>query len=385
MSDWSLIPQSINVSDWILNLIHILEADRDPSTTHLHHYDKKDILELLHIRHLPPIFYYSHQQEYSLYVERIKQQLPPTSAFVLCCRNPARFQRMFRMTIPEFYILFSELDPYICRVHPQSEQRSSTYRSRTIASVDQLLLWLLRSDGNDVNLVGLLFNDIHRKTVDIIADHVTQAILDCWSVEIEWPDPEQRQSLYGFLSTYDKVVGIMDGTHCQIEVPTYDEYDYFSGYKGYHTQNYLICVDALGLVIYLNGPYAGRGNDRSAFNQTPFVQHMCSLLSEGEIIMADGGFAGPGHILHQFVSNDFKGVTEDQRARMERFNEDFILNRSLVEHCIHRVKNRVKSLQKRFSRALERQDDLVKAACCVYNRQRRLRIEYQLKIVNKQT
>ena len=53
LSDWLLIPQFINVSDWILNLIRILEADKDPSTTHLHHYDKKDILELLHIRHTP--------------------------------------------------------------------------------------------------------------------------------------------------------------------------------------------------------------------------------------------------------------------------------------------------------------------------------------------
>lgn len=383
MNMMSSINETSNTSGLIMHIIQYLDAEQEPSATHLHHYDKKEILELLHLRHLPTVSYSLHEQEYSSYVQHLTQQLPPTSAFSLLCRNPQRFERVTRITIPEFYILFSEIDPYISRPYSHSEDVITLSHSRSIPNIDQLLMWIIRSEGNDADLVGILFNDIHRTTVDRIADHVTQAVLDCWSVEIEWPDVEQRQSLYGLLSTYDKAVGIMDGSHCQIRVPTYDEYEYYSGYKEYHTQNYLICVDALGLVIYLNGPYAGRKNDRSAFNETPFVKEMCDLLSDGEIILADGGFAGPGHVLHQFTANDMKGTDNDQKTQMQLFTEDFILNRSLIEHCIHRVKNRVKALQKRFSRALRKQDELVRAACCVYNRHRRLRIEYQLKIAGK--
>jgi len=135
-------------------------------------------------------------------------------------------------------------------------------------------------------------------------------------------------------------------------------------------------VDALGWVIYLNVPYDGRDNDRSAFNETTFVNQTCELLSEGDdIILADGGFAGPGHVLHQFTANDLKGTNEEGKTQMQLFNENFILTRSLIEHCTHRVKNRVKALQKVFMHRI--MHELVAAACCLYNRQPRLRIEYQ--------
>jgi hypothetical protein len=141
---------------------------------------------------------------------------------------------------------------------------------------------------------------------------------------VSWPDAEERRCLHGFFSSCPTAVGVLDGTHCQIRIPTYQERDYYSGYKHYHTQNYIICADALGFVTYIKGPFEGRGNDRAAFNETPFVHRDCELLSEGELILVDGGFKGPGHTLHQFTASEFMAdMSEEEKKRFRAFNEDF--------------------------------------------------------------
>ena len=196
---------------------------------------------------------------------------------------------------------------------------------------------------------------------------------------MSWPDAEERRCLHGFFSSCPTAVGVLDGTHCQIRIPTYQEHDYYSGYKHYHTQNYIICADALGFVTYIKGPFEGRGNDRAALNETPFVHRDCELLSEGELILVDGGFKGPGHTLHQFTATEFMAdMSEEEKKRFRAFNEDFTHNRSPIEHCIHKVKNRAQSLAYRFPRARDRQAALFTAAAKIYNRSRRVRMEHAL-------
>jgi len=68
----------------------------------------------------------------------------------------------------------------------------------------------------------------------------------------------------------------------------------YSGYKKYHSQNYVIAVDAYGFILYISQPFAGRGNDRGAFNTTPFARSDCPLVSPGELIIVDGGLPGDG-------------------------------------------------------------------------------------------
>lgn len=151
-----------------------------------------------------------------------------------------------------------------------------------------------------------------------------------------------------------------------------------SGYKKFHTQNYMICVDGLGFVIYTAGPVEGMANDRAALNTTPFVEFPCPMLSEGEIILTDGGFAGDGEILHQFTPNELARLTADERQNAASWTEDFGYNRTLIEHCIHRIKTRTQALAHRWQRDVSRQSELfsLAASCRLYNRLRRLRLEY---------
>ena len=201
-------------------------------------------------------------------------------------------------------------------------------------------------------------------------------MLDAWADEVAWPDAEERRLLHGFFTCHDKAVGVLDGTHCQISVPYFKEDRSLSGYKKFHTQNYLICADALGFVIYTAGPFEGMANDRAALNTTPFVQHPCPLLSDGEVILTDGGFSGDGEILHQFTQTELRQLTAEERDRAAPWNDDFTYNRTSIEHCIHRIKSRTQALTSRWQRDIAKQVELFDASCRLYNRLRRLRLEY---------
>ena len=201
-------------------------------------------------------------------------------------------------------------------------------------------------------------------------------MLDAWVDEVSWPDAEERRLLYGFFTCYEKAVGVLDGTHCQISVPYFKEERSLSSYKKFHTQNYMICADALGFVIYTAGPFEGMANDRAALNTTPFVQLDCPLLSDGEVILTDGGFAGDGAIMHQFTQKELAKLSAEEREAAALWNEDFLHNRTAIEHCIHRIKSRTQALTFRWRRELSKQSELFEASCRIYNRVRRERLQH---------
>jgi DDE superfamily endonuclease len=358
---------------WALKSTNILRAPLLP------HYKMRYIFEQMGHLTLEYVPSTSEQRQMDIYINTLHETSPPPSAFLLLCRNHVRFERMTRFSVAEFIFMYRELEPYILRPYDHYQQPVLGHRKRRIHPIDQLLLWIWHSDGNDSEMLGILFDDISRSTADRIADHVTRAVNDAWEEEVTWPDAEERRSLYGFFSSCETAVGVLDGTHCQISVPSINEGKFHSAYKNFHTQNYLICADALGFVTWTAGPYGGHDPDRAVFNTTAFSQFDCPLLSEGEVILVDGGFEGDGNIVHQFTQRELRLMSSEEQNRVGPFNEDFLHNRSPIEHCIHRVKNRAQALTKRWPRSLCRQGSLFTAATKVYNRCRRMRMEYALR------
>lgn len=344
----------------------------------LPHYRQRYIFERLGILRFPHVPSTDIQRQIDAVIDRVLKERPPLQVFNKLLRHPHRFERLTRFSVAEFILLYVEVEAGIQAPYSFQSSPPSRKKSRRLHPVDQLLLWLWHGDGNDADILAILFGEIGRSTADRIVDHVTAVVNEVWAGEVTWPDAEERRSLYGFFTSCPTAVGVLDGTHCQIEVPVMAEASHFSAYKKFHTQNYLICADALGFVIWTAGPFAGHDPDRAIFNTTPFVQSSCPLLSQGEVILVDGGFKGEGHIVHQFTMDELRPMTEDERARVAAFNEDFSHNRSPVEHCIHRVKSRMQALAKRWPRALHRQAELFNAATKVYNRCRRLRMEHAL-------
>ena len=342
----------------------------------LPHYKRRVILENLNLLRFPHVSTSESQVEVGECIDLLTAERLPPNIFLNLVRDPVRFKRMTRVSVVEFIILYRELKPYIARPLPVKRKRGFRHRTRSLHSVDQFLLWMWHSDGSNADLLGFLFNGISKWTATRIADHVTQAVLDAWADEVAWPDADERQLLYGWFSSCEKAVGVLDGTHCQISVPYFKEQRSMSGYKKLHTQNYIICADALGFVIYTAGPFAGMDNDRAALNTTPFVQPDCPMLSEGEVILVDGGFAGEGRIMHQFTQRELAKMNESEQQRAAVWNEDFLYNRTAIEHCIHRTKQRTQALTSRWQRDTTKQSQLFDASCRIYNRIRRLRVEH---------
>ena len=309
-------------------------------------------------------------------------QLPPditadtTAAKVLM--NPKMFFSLTRLKPKEFLHLYSVLAPGIRSARNSDiidSSHSRDYVHQKLHVADQLLIWFLMSDGNNPTLLALCFGYISRHTIARYADHVTDVINTILADEVTWPDADERKQSYGLFGCCDTGIALLDGTHCRIRVPIDNESAYYSAYKKYHTQNYFIAVDAHGYILYISEPFPGRANDRGSFNTTPFGRSDCPYVSRNEYIIVDGGFPGDGPLLQPFRKPQIRSEENDDiRQRMIMANESLSLDRALVEHSIHTLKNRAQSLANRYSRTRERQALLMQAAARIVNRVLMLRM-----------
>lgn len=355
--------------------------------------DALGVLNLPHLPHFPPSVLLltaaapSATPAFPIHVPLIAD-LPADSEMSKRMHDrPDEFFRMVRLTLTEFLVIYYELEPYIR--HPRRTLSSSiniqhmptiNKSHRILHPADELLLFFYASDNNTPPLLASIFN-IDRTNIAYILDHVTQAIFLCYNKEISWPSKEEREASYGLFSAYHKAIGCIDGTHCRVDVPSNKELEdtMYSGYKHYHTQNFLLVCNALGFIIYVSGPYPGSWNDRSCFLSSVFCSDTCALLSEGELLLADGGFAGEGPLLYPYNKNDLaEAESVEDRKDMECWNEEIVINRSIVEHSNHLVKGRALALQQKWGNTRERQSELFYASARIINRTRRLRMEYSM-------
>jgi hypothetical protein len=203
----------------------------------------------------------------------------------LCRRSSADFYEHTRLTTSEFLILYQELRPFIIQPResdfcsPVAAAHLARHSHRLLHPIDELLLWLYHADGNKHTVLCLLF-DIDRTTVNVITDHITRVINHVWEREVKWPSAEERAEQYGLFSCFEKAVGCIDGTHCRIDVPDdeEEENDDYSGYKHYHTQNYLLCCNAYGFIIHVTGPFPGSWNDKQCFLVSDFAARFANRL-----------------------------------------------------------------------------------------------------------
>ena len=196
---------------------------------------------------------------------------------------------------------------------------------------------------------------------------------------IAWPSPEERQSLYGMMSVHQHAIAVLDGTHCRLQAPKDCNNLFFSGYKHMHTQNYLVCVDYLGMVRYVEGPWEGRPNDRACYNECKLNTQQAEFVSGDEKILADGGFVGgPGLLVPIHQDTYSQPLTERARQGMMNYNEEFTANRLIVEDVFGWLKERACVLNSAWARHREKQETVFYAACKLHNFTRMIRIDYAL-------
>ena len=224
------------------------------------------------------------------------------------------------------------------------------------------------------------FQRLDPSTIFRYLDHVTKCINEALADCVSWPAPAEREALYGMMSVHEHAKAVLDGTHCEIQAPRELDNLYYSGYKHKHTQNYLCCVDDMGMVLHVEGPQEGRPNERAFYNQSDLKLKQSDFLSGDEQILADGSFVGgPGLLVPVHADTyDQPGLSEQARRDMLDYNEEFTANRLIVEDVFGWLKARAAVLSDAWSRDLIKQGAVFKAACKIHNFARMIRIDYAL-------
>ena len=284
-----------------------------------------------------------------------------------------------RMSITEFLLLLALVEPAIglTRHSDTAPTHETPHAHSKLNSAEQLLLWLYWTKGTPLSALTDLFGQLHSTTLTRMIDHVTHCINNTLSGVIQWPTAEERKNCYGWVAVCDKAVSYLDGTHIPISRPDTNPAPYWSTYKSKYTQNYLVCVSPFALITYIDGPFPGRGNDRGAFNQCSLATNYTDFVSDGEVIIADGGFMGGPQLLVPFHSDTITHAeSEEEKANMLTFNDELSEGRVLVEDVFGWLKMTARVLEGRWRRSKRKQPEVFKAVCCVYNYVRMMRIEY---------
>jgi hypothetical protein len=284
--------------------------------------------------------------------------------------SDSKFFAAYDLSLAEFLLFHAELeeDLSLTRETDQSPSHPSSHIRTLLTTGEQLLLWLTWIKSTPTTAIQLIFGPMTPATEFHILDHVTRCINSKLGHLICWPTAEQRRQLCGYLAVCDKAFAILDGTHCEIQKPTHNQRASYSGNKKKWTQNFLVCVDAWGFVIRIDGPFPGAMNDRGCWNQTELALTPSQFVSEGERILADGGFMGGEPLL---VPLDVKDMTlardEKEKEFFEWFNEDLTEGRILVEDVFGWLKGRAKVLGTKWERSVKRQGPMFNAICAMHN------------------
>jgi hypothetical protein len=282
----------------------------------------------------------------------------------------SRFFAAYDLSLAEFLLLHSELEEALSysQETDQSASHPSTHVHCHLTTGEQLLMWLTWIKSTPTTAVQLIFGPLSTATEFRILDHVTACINSRLHHLIAWPTAEERKELHGWLAVCSKAFAVLDGTHCEIQKPTHNQRKSYSGNKKKWTQNFLVCVDAFGFVIYIDGPFPGAMNDRGCWNQTPLALNPSQFVSEGECVLADGGFMGGKPLLCPLDAIDLTyAVDEEERMFFEGFNDELTEGRILVEDVFGWLKARAKVLGTKWERSVKKQGPMFNAVCAVHN------------------
>ena len=151
-----------------------------------------------------------------------------------------------------------------------------------------------------------------------------------------WPSAEERKiisqsvalsagksSSRSFLAG---AVGIIDGFEVQVPRPKDRVLNdlLYSGKKGCHTLNTLIVIDFKRYIRYFVAGIPGKFNDRAVWTSSPLYLNARDFFSDGEYLLADGGFEGHGaNLLYSYkmprseLEIEFNSAFTDIRKNVE--------------------------------------------------------------------
>ena len=150
---------------------------------------------------------------------------------------------------------------------------------------------------------------------------------------VTWPTEEQWLEMSNNWEMFPGAVGVIDGTRHRIHRPqTEPQQDFYSGHCRYHNFSTQIIMDNRGSIVYIQSGFLGHNNDSGQWQMMPSIGFGGELhLPLGVYILGDKGYPCSYPLL-----TPYRDVGDDLSKQL--FNSELAKVRTLIEHCIRRVK-----------------------------------------------
>lgn len=119
-------------------------------------------------------------------------------------------------------------------------------------------------------------------------------------------------------------------------------------YKRVTALVFLAVTDVRGRLLGMFGPFKGKSNDRGLYLKTPlYTDWQACFDLPRHVLLADGGFAGPGRIVYPYKKNQISDsrLSDDVRQGREAHNAVLKYFRSVVEHFFSCPKGKFKAIR----------------------------------------
>ena len=223
------------------------------------------------------------------------------------------FERLVGMNASQFTVLYSRVSeemqpPFSHNKHPllvpvsEAKKIARTHPTHVRGEV-VLLLGLLHLRGATcVQLAGAIGLSVtHAHMLSNVAVvrlfHVLSPDL------IRWPTAEQRIVLSTMAGSLIGCMGAIDGTFLRVGDTAASQifgkrgYGQFSGKHHVPARNFQLVCDVHGRVLYCSKTYPGAANDITGWSHTDMCQHPEKYFSEGQFLIADGGYSNHPNLL----------------------------------------------------------------------------------------
>ena len=268
---------------------------------------------------------------------RPQQRNRLVDVFTEKARNPVMFKKLCGFTLDEFRCLLEKLEHAIRsprNVYGGYDNTANAFRRRrasTLSTENRMLIFLfwLRSRKTLVHLASDF--GVSMATIDLEVKHVREAVLTQLHDEIRWPDAETRAELAKLVPGFPGAIGYIDATSKRIQRPTRNHRESYRGDKGYNEQ-VIFVVTPWGEIINICYGIDGCTNDRGAFIDSDMGRNPHRYFTDGQYLLGDGGYRGPGDIVCPF------SIREVRRSSVYgNFNEGLRRHRVTVERVFGHV------------------------------------------------
>ena len=241
-------------------------------------------------------------------------------------KKPYEFSQICGETPESFAELFEMIRPMI-------------QRHRNINLVNQFLMTLvwIRTYPTYATL-SVLF-DLPITTIHTIVHEIWPLILQQLGDEISWPSHAEWEEIREEGCILAGVVGAIDGTSFEIEIPEIDQQLYYSGHRKYHCFHCQVIIDNNKVIRYLHSGFQGHMNDAQCYRNMPAVGYNKEYhLPRDAWLLADSIYPAEAPLITPYRRNqiDFNDP-HDVELKLD-FNRVHRGQRVYIEHVIGEIK-----------------------------------------------